>query len=101
MATESSANSGQQADMSGRIDAMVARDRLWAWGFVIALWLVVIFVLLSSIPYASSGVNIAAWIAAIVLLVFNTASIAAMVRHYSNDRARIYGLDIRHLDAGR
>ena len=101
MATESSANSGQQADMSGRIDAMFARDRLWAWGFVIALWLVVIFVLLSSIPYASSGVNIAAWIAAIVLLVFNTASIAAMVRHYSNDRARIYGLDIRHLDAGR
>ncbi|HVR65050.1 MAG TPA: hypothetical protein VMT98_00300 [Verrucomicrobiae bacterium] len=80
---------------------MFARDRLWAWGFVIALWLVVIFVLLSSIPYASSGVNIAAWIAAIVLLVFNTASIAAMVRHYSNDRARIYGLDIRHLDAGR
>ena len=70
-------------------------------GDVIALWLVVIFVLLSSIPYASSGVNVAAWIAAIVLLIFNTASIAAMVRHYSQDRARIYGLDIRHLDAGR
>jgi hypothetical protein len=101
MTTESSGGAGQSAEMSGRIDAMFARDRLWAWGFVVALWFVVIFVLLSSIPYASSGVNIAAWIAAIVLLVFNTASIAAMVRHYSHDRTRIYGLDIRHLDAGR
>jgi TM2 domain-containing membrane protein YozV len=101
MTTESAVRPGQSAELSGRINAMYARDRAWAWGFVIALWLVVIFVLLSSIPYASSGVNVAAWIAAIVLLIFNTASIAAMVRHYSQDRARIYGLDIRHLDAGR
>ena len=63
---------------------MYARDRLWAWGFVVALWLVVGFVLLSSIPYASTGVTIACWIAAIVLLIFNTGSIANMVRHYGH-----------------
>ena len=101
MTIETAARSASAADLSGRIDSMFSRDRLWAWGFVVVLWFVVIFVLLSSVPYASGGVNLAAWIAAIVLLIFNTASIAAMVRHYSRDRARIYGIDIRHLDAGR
>ena len=40
-------------------------------------------------------------IAAIVLLIFNTGSIANMVRHYGHDKERIYCTDIRHLDAGR
>jgi uncharacterized membrane protein YbhN (UPF0104 family) len=92
---------GGGPDLSARMEAMFRQDRLWAWGFVVFLWLVVIFVLLSAIPYASSGVSIAAWIAAIVLLIFNTASIAAMVRHYAHDKEHIYGTDIRHLDAGR
>ena len=91
--------SGQS--MQSRIDRMYARDRLWAWGFVVALWIVVAFVLLSAIPYASTGVTVVCWIAAVVLLIFNTGSIANMVRHYSHDRERIYGTDIRHLDAGR
>lgn len=101
MSTETSARSGASSDLSARIDAMYARDRLWAWGFVIALWLVVAFVLLSSIPYASGPVTIVCWIAAVVLLVFNTGSIANMVRHYAHDKERIYGTDIKHLDAGR
>ena len=101
MTTEASARSASAGDLSSRIDAMYARDRLWAWGFVIALWLVVAFVLLSSIPYASGSVTTVCWIAAIVLLIFNTGSIANMVRHYGHDRERIYGTDIKHLDAGR
>ncbi len=87
--------------MQQRIDRMFALDRLWAWGFVIALWVVVIFVLLEAIPYASAAVSTVSWIAAIVLLVFNTGSIFNMVRHYSHDKERIYGTDIRHLDAGK
>jgi hypothetical protein len=101
MTTESPGRPGQSADLSGRINAMYSRDRLWAWGFIIALWVVVAFVLLSSIPYANGTVTIVCWIAAIVLLIFNTGSILNMVRHYSQDRERIYGTDIRHLDAGR
>ncbi|MBX6320338.1 MAG: hypothetical protein IRY94_00765 [Rhodospirillaceae bacterium] len=80
---------------------MFRRDRLWAWGFVVFLWLVVAFVLLSSVPYSSSGVAAASWVAAVVLVVFNTASIGAMVRHYAHDKKHIYETDIRHLDAGR
>lgn len=89
------------SDLSRRIDAMYARDKLWAWAFVVALWIVVIFVLLQAIPYASPAVSVVSWIAAIVLLVFNTGSIFNMVRHYGHDKERIYGTDIRHLDAGK
>jgi len=101
MAIQNNALRASGADLSRRIDAMYARDRLWAWGFVIALWLVVAFVLLSAIPYASGTVTVVCWIAAVVLLIFNTGSIANMVRHYGQDKERIYGTDIKHLDAGR
>jgi hypothetical protein len=85
-----------------RIDAMFARDRIWAFGFVIALWLVVGLVLLEVDPYITSdAIRYVSWISALILLIFNTASITAMVGHYSRDKEHIYGLDIRHLDAGR
>lgn len=88
-------------DLQSRIDAMFSRDRLWAYAFVAALWVVVLFVLLavhSHIP--NTGIEVVCWIAAAMLLLFNTASIAAMVRHYSEDRNHVYGTDIKHLDAG-
>jgi cytochrome c oxidase assembly factor CtaG len=91
-----------RGDLAPRIEAMFRRDRIWAFGFVVALWFVIGLVLLEVNPYiASNGIRIVCWIAAIVLLLFNTASIGAMVRHYSHDKAHIYGIDIKHLDAGR
>jgi hypothetical protein len=38
-------------------------------------------------------------IGALAVLIFNTASIAAMLSHYAVDKQFIYGLDIRALDA--
>ena len=35
------------------------------------------------------------------VLLFNTASIGAMVQHYQEDKDFIYGLDIKHLDEMR
>ena len=101
---QSAQNSVAQSapNLSARIESMFGRDRIFAWGFVVALWATVAFVLLSVnslIP--SNGIRIASWIAALVLLLFNTVSIGAMVRHYSHDKAHIYGIDIKHLDAGR
>ena len=91
-----------RGDLTPRIEAMFRRDRIWAFGFVVALWFVIGLVLLEVNPYiTSSGIRAVCWISAVVLLLFNTASIAAMVRHYSHDKQHIYGLDIRHLDAGR
>jgi hypothetical protein len=47
------------------------------------------------------GVEIVCWIAAAFLLLYNTSSIVAMLRHYSEDKAHIYPIDIHHLDARR
>jgi len=61
-----------------------------------------LFVMLSVQPYIANKLLLGfAWIAAFVLVVFNTASITAMIRHYSEDKEHIYSVDIRHLDAGR
>ena len=35
------------------------------------------------------------------VLLFNTASMGAMVKHYKEDKDFIYGLDIKHLDEMR
>jgi hypothetical protein len=90
------------ASMQSRVDRMFARDRIWAWAFVIVLWIVLAFVY-----FAVSGLiqddnaKIVAAIAALLVGIFNTASIAAMISHYSHDKNAIYELDIKHLDARR
>ena len=90
------------SDLQARIEVMFTRDKLFATGFVIVLWAVVFFVLLAVRPFMpAGGIEIVCWIAAGVLVLFNTASITAMIRHYANDKQHIYSVDIRHLDAGR
>ncbi|HLH11200.1 MAG TPA: hypothetical protein VKV77_04880 [Methylovirgula sp.] len=85
-----------------RIDAMYARDRAIAIGFVVALWATIFFVLLEVHSYiANPAVETVCWIAAFMLVLFNTTSITAMVRHYLHDKNHIYSVDIKHLDAGR
>lgn len=102
MATEATARGSGAGGLATRIDAMFARDKLWAFGFVVALWLTVAFVLLAVSPHIpSGGIRIVCWISAAVLLLFNTASIIAMVRHYAHDKEHIYAIDIRHLDEAR
>jgi len=91
-----------RTDLKSRIDAMFAIDRLWAWGFVAALWLVVAFVYFAiSAIVVDDAIRIVLAIAALAVVVFNTASIGAMIRHYAHDKEHIYGADIRHLDANR
>lgn len=102
MSAEASARSGAPSNLSARIDTMFRRDRMWAWAFVIVLWIVVIFVMLEVRQYMTDGsIEIVSWIAAAILLLFNTASIFALVRHYGHDKEHIYSIDIKHLDAGR
>jgi hypothetical protein len=89
-------------DLQSRIDAMYNRDKYWALAFVAVLWITVLFVLLAVQSYIDdSSITTVCWIAAALLLLFNTTSIIAMVRHYGHDKSHIYGTDIKHLDAGR
>jgi hypothetical protein len=89
----------EMSDLNQRIEAMYRGDVRGAWAFVAVLWIVVLFVLFMSWPHIpDGGVRMVALLAAAAVLIFNTASIAAMVRNYASDKDFIYGLDIKMLD---
>ncbi len=89
-------------DLDQRIEAMYQSDKRGAWLLVALLWIVILFVLIMSWPYIpDNGVRIIVLVAAAAVLIFNTASIAAMISHYEEDKAFIYGLDIKHLDEAK
>ena len=89
-------------NLDQRIGAMHRRDVQIAWAFVIGLWLAVIFVALATWSLApSSGARMLLLLGGAVVLVFNTAAIMAMLRHYREDRDFMYGLDIKFLDEAR
>ena len=87
-------------EADARIDALCRSDRLYAGLFVLVLWVVIGFVLYAMWGLiGDAGVRGVLVVAAALLLLFNTASISAMVRHAREDKAFIYGLDLKHLDA--
>lgn len=89
-------------DLNERIEAMYKRDVLVAWLFVIGLWLAVIFVMFATWNLApEGGWRVVLLIGGAAVLLFNTASIGALVKHYKEDKQFIYGLDIKHLDEMR
>ena len=95
-------SSGHVGDLDARIDKMHRRDRLGALAFVVSLWVVILFVLVSIWPnVTNSGIATILIVAGGMLLLFNTASIIAMLRHYASDKHFIYGLDLKHLDEMR
>ena len=85
-----------------RIDKMHGRDRMGALAFVAALWLVILFTLISIWPEIADGaIRTILLIAGGLVLIFNTAAILAMLSHYTSDKQFIYGLDLLHLDEMR
>jgi len=73
-----------------------------AWSDIILLWLAVGFVLISITSILDDPfVKWVMIIASTLLVLFNTASVWAMTRHYAEDKEHIYGLDIKHLDDNR
>lgn len=88
--------------MQKRIDQMFGRDRRMAYIALLLLWVALAYVYIAVTASAPDPtVRIALSIGVAGVLVFNTASILAMVRHYKDDKNHIYGLDIRHLDENR
>lgn len=94
----------QSAEFKERIQKMFMRDCIFGYGFVVWLWLTYAFVfymLVTQSEYATGGVQIVLLIAGLMVCVYNTGSITAMVRHYSHDKDFIYTVDLRHYDAYR
>jgi hypothetical protein len=88
------------SDLNQRIEAMYGRDKISAWTLVALLWVTILSVLFLSWPYIpDANVRIVVSVGAALVLIFNTASIAAMLSHYASDKEFIYGLDIKALDA--
>lgn len=90
------------SDLGERIEAMHKRDVQIAWVFVVGLWVSMIFVAIATWSLAPDGLARLMLLAAgAVVLLFNTAAIMAMLRHYREDRDFMYGLDIKFLDEAR
>jgi hypothetical protein len=82
-----------------RIAGMFSGDRAWSLVAVVVLWLLYAFVFYEVKDYAgSSEVIWALIIAGGLVVLFNTASIFAMIAHLSEERDEIYGLDLHYLD---
>jgi hypothetical protein len=85
-----------------RIDKMHGRDRAGLIAFVLALWFTILFALFNVWPFISTpAIRVILVIAGSMVLLFNTAAIVAMLRHYTHDKHFIYGLDLKHLDEMR
>lgn len=90
------------SDLARRIEAMHRRDVTVGWAFVLGLWFSIIFVAWATWSLAPSALaRVVLLIGGGVVLLFNTAAIMAMLRHYREDRDFMYGLDIKFLDAAR
>ena len=90
------------SDLTKRIEAMHRRDVTVAWAFVLGLWFAVIFVAIATWSLAPNGTaRVLLLCGGSIVLLFNTAAIMAMLRHYREDRDFMYGLDIKFLDEAR
>lgn len=93
------AATASQREQDSRIASLFNQDRLWAAGLLLVLWLLYAFVFFEVWPNTGQGyVGLALAISGGLVLLFNTASIIAMIKHYAEDRRHIYGLDLHYLD---
>jgi hypothetical protein len=100
--TKSISGGIESSPLQRRIDRMFARDRWLAWIALFLLWVTVGYVYYATDQFVTdSSVRIAMSIGALLVLLFTSASIVAMIRHYKEDKEHIYGLDIRRLDENR
>lgn len=89
-------------DINKRMNDMYLRDCLMAWFDVGLLWAAVIFVLVAILSIVQEpSIRLVLYVASFMLMLFNTASVFAMTKHFKEDKDYIYGLDLKHLDANR
>lgn len=81
---------------------MLKRDILAGVIFAAVMWVTIIFVLVVTVRVVDDAA--VAWVligSAVVLGLFNTASLMSMISRYKHERHHVYGEDIAHLDASR
>ncbi len=89
-------------DLQSRIQRMFVQDCIMAWVDILLLWAAVLFVLFFILQIVQDPtIRLVMYISSFALLIFNTASISAMTKHFVDDKQFIYGLDIKHVDANK
>lgn len=85
-----------------RMERMFGRDRAMSLSMLLGLWLTLGYVYFA-VPHGflATPVGLVLTVAGALVLLFNSASVIAMLRHYREDRDHIYGIDIYHLDEHR
>jgi len=87
-----------EADVRRQMETMFKRDRLMALVFVVALLVVLPFLLIAvwgDVP--STGVRVVLVVSCAIVLIYNVASMLALIRNYRRDRDFIYRRDVAHL----
>ena len=88
-------------DLEARIERMYRRDRHVAILLVVLLTATLAAVFATVPITGERGLRTVLGFAGTLLVLFNGASIAALLRHNREDRTFIYTLDIKHLDEHR
>ncbi|PUA19835.1 hypothetical protein [Glaciimonas sp. PCH181] len=89
-------------DLKSRIQRMYIQDCTMAYVDVLLLWASILFVLVSIMHVVhDSNIRLIMVISSALLLLFNTASVFAMTKHFAEDKQFIYGMDIKHLDESK
>jgi uncharacterized protein YjhX (UPF0386 family) len=85
-----------------RIGRLYGGDCFWALAALITLWATIAFVFFGVCSVCSDqAIRAALAGGAGILLILNTASIIALVRHYTRDKYHLYGLDLFYVDTMR
>ena len=80
------------------MESMLSRDRIMAYGFVVAMIVVLPFILIAvwdNVP--TTGIKVVLLASLAVVLLYNVASMVALVRNYRRDRDFVYRRDVAHL----
>lgn len=91
-----------QGQSDPRIASMFGGDRFWSYASLVLLWLLYAFVFMKVLPYLGSKQELLLLVVGgFLVLLFNTASVIAMISHLSEVRDEVYGLDLHYLDAAK
>jgi pilus assembly protein TadC len=88
--------------IESRMAVLARRDRIQAISFTLLMWLVLVFLFVTAsavAPHPSIVVVLA--VATLLLGLFNTASVLALLRRYGESRDLIYRPDVLRLDVMR
>ncbi|GLK77170.1 hypothetical protein GCM10008171_24240 [Methylopila jiangsuensis] len=87
------------AEQDPRVHSMFQKDCGCALLAVASVWAIYAFTYWMMAPaFAAVGVQWLMALLGLVVLLLNAAAVAALLRHYRDDKAAIYGTDIYYLD---